>query len=750
MQNNESKESLNDDFWKILSDSDEDESEIDALLRSRERGVEKSSGKKEDIRRLFAEESSGSDAENVESGVSEEWSTATLGNTTNSRIGASTEESRAPASEKPASDLEGQSSESATPDGSRAVRKPMDEMDFLWDDDEEDFIVGKIGQMHIREECASQKPGDSPAEGSSPPPETVPEDASPESVCSELSSSSNHEDVQLPEPVDEPAAPAEAVPAKCAPVEAKFNPLRPRPVSRFVCGSLLCTFMTSQRRFNKQGEAVQSSVNVSQWFRVEVRLPAIKPSAFASQAGSEADARYSQVHRLVQLKDPHVESILEIVPAAQPVYCREDVSFSMGQRQINAFVELCFKSEDRAFEYAMENEMWTFAMLLPRRGREAASMFLQTFCAAEYTPLLSALLDLPSSSLRLGGDWRMCLGQVLNAGNAALAHDFILQVHAKSCPDALFAALACHLLKIVDVGRYLPLFSRNFEALRILSYVEHVTKSVKNLDLLKYEFVLAAVEFDRMKAEEYFGANRKSFRRELSDSLCALLDTKRSFGLKSVFDFGLKKILNVEDLDEKDRVSVKRDEVVVETVPAIEEVKEARPAGGSEAPESVYIPPSSEVDGAESKGGLYLGNQQSKSFADFFNSRPEEAVRSEDDTSLFLSRFAEDDAPKKEEPQKKNGSFFGFLNMFKKEPVHKVKIDADDDFRYDPVSKKWISSSASGSSVGEGAAMQPQRVPRPVAGNVPARVLDVDEGSMYANRKSAGNKSIPGSLSKKN
>ena len=60
-----------------------------------------------------------------------------------------------------------------------------------------------------------------------------------------------------------------------------------------------------------------------------------------------------------------------------------------------------------------------------------------------------------------------------------------------------------------------------------------VTKRINDLDLLHYGFISAGIEFDR---EEYFKANKKCFRRELTDNLSSVFDRKWSFGLKSVFD----------------------------------------------------------------------------------------------------------------------------------------------------------------------------------------------------------------------
>lgn len=828
MQNNESKESLNDDFWKIMSDSDEDASGIDMILRSK--GNKKSSGAEASASEEFVTKDESEmcrdgneEPAHVSIGTLDKSPVVETGNTIalNSGAGVLMDEqnnnvpegfrgrneasiisSRERKDDK-GDDLRPPSmKESLTP--RESSRMSVDEMG-LWDDsEEEEFMIGRMNQMNVRSnECADVSSG---IEENLQKKKALPEAVVPSPHVPEMRVSDDISMVSNAESILEPSA--ECIDTSCSselttPQETKFDPLKAKPVSKFVCGNLITALKTSQKRFNIQGKATQNDVNLTQWYRINYELPEIKPSSFLSQLGTSADDRYVHVYKLVQLKDPHVEGIMDIISETKPIYAHTGISNRVDGSNINEFVDLCFKSEDRAFEYAMKNEMWAFALLLPRRGREAVAEFINRFCDPSYVPFLSSVLDISPPSLKLSEDWRKYMRQLLSVKNSVLVHDFILQVSDRSIPDALFVTLSCHFLRLIDINQYLWIFSKNFEALRILCYVEYCSKCIEELDLFKYEFISVGIEFDKAKAEEYFNMNKKCFRRELSDNLRPLFDTRWSFGFKSVFDFGLKKILDVDDATlESERSDVKVESERSDAMPVAEGTKtEPSPFINAKAPiqgsnigsasilsayesgngevvedtngKKMYSLPRDESvpsncaqqeeqkklcvnalsSGSRETNGLYAGNHQSKSFADFFNSdKPEKEIRSEDDTSLFLSKFTENDVPEKaDKPAIKTGSFFGFLNMFKKEPVHKVRIDSDDDFKYDPVSKKWISTSTNGNTENS-PVLKPQAIPMPILRDRKPNTgnFDVDEMSVYAGRKSAGNRSIPGALNKKN
>ncbi|KAG5858738.1 hypothetical protein KMI_11g16930 [Encephalitozoon hellem] len=675
----------------------------------------------------------------------------------------------------------------------------VDEMDFLWDDDDEEFIVGEVSSMSI--------------EKKSPNNEDTPKSA--DDSLEHISCAVEELDTKDKEVQEDKIDPKESDPEDQA-IESlvklpnpRMDPMKPKPLARFVSGGLLTVFMSSQRRFNMQGEATQNYINISQWHRLDYALPDIKPSNFITGSKNSGDDRYRHVYDLVRLEKPSIDSISSIVSDSRPVYCSRDINRLIRAESMNRLIELCIEDPDKAFEYAMENEIWEVGILCPKWTKDIGNRFLEKFCDDSYAQLISSALGFSKSPFKLHGDWRRYIREVLSTKNASVSNDFIMQVFDNSIPDALFVVLSSYFLGIVDINKYLWMFSKNFEVLKILCYVEYTGRSIRDIDLLKHEFVSIGIEFDRAKAEEYFKANRKCFRKELSGDLDSVFDTRWSFGLKSVFDFGIKKILNVDTLEDdpkKSEISSLGSKCSVTTPPSGTETigtnvkcEKKEPTEGLRVEEgralskredkkvfvanemkrdSMYSLPQEEIllkhDEKEAKvkeeelsvssmpcdtrerNNLYMDTKQSKSFADFFESnRKEEDVRSEDDTSLFLSRFIDDepsDLEAKKKEQKKGGSFFGFLNMFKKEPIHKANIDVDDDFRYDPVEKKWVGGSSSESKKGDSPVLKPREIPKPKLGmGIPTKCeLDMNVTSMYANRKSAGNRSIPGVLGKKN
>lgn len=716
--------------------------------------------------------------------------------------------------------------------GTGAVPKTssVDEMDFMWDDDEE-FIVGGVSNMSIGRETPDETRIDQ--EG--------PQDADSlgDAVCVAPENTMKEEEVsELGDNLGELNNEGFVASVAAKPQDARVDITRPRPLAKFICGSLITVFMSSQKRFNMQGQAMESKVNMVQWYKLDYSFPDIRPSNFVAGVQSDGDSEYVHVYELAQLKKPSIDSISRIVSSTRATYCSKDIHRVVSAESMNRLIELCFEDADKAFEYAIEKEIWEFGILSPARAREVGDKFLERFCNSPHGQLASCALGFSSRPFRVDGDWREYLREVLSTKNAIVCDDFIRHAFDTSVPDGLFVAMSCHLLGIVDISRYLWMFSRNFEALRVLCYVEHEGSSIKDLDLLKYEFVSAGTEFDRARAEEYFKASRKHFRKELVASLESVFDTKWSFGLKSVFDFGIKKILNVESLEED---NPKTEGFCVTKGPTQESNVEKKPDSGclsngpsfhykgnagsvvvesrktSECDESLqgekgsvankassverslqsckddgmdegqtrnedtkigklYNLPEREsllkhdekkpqieakqasIDSASYGGGeqsnLYMDARQSKSFADFFATGKEPETGGSDDTSLFLSKFADDDMAvqeKSEKIAKKGGSFFGFLNMFRKEPVHKANLDVDDDFRYDPVEKKWVGGVSSGGKGGEGPILKPRSIPKPDIGTrrAPKDDLGTDVTSMYANRKSVGGKGIPGVLGKK-
>lgn len=844
MKNNGSAKD-DDDFWKILSESDSEyESEIGLLFKPKRNtgcsrpeikdGVQKIEGSdvgKKDTSEENSEEVVCERMNDFQESVKDEENDESIGEV---QVHAEEDSNKSLGKEEPENDKDDGEventhdkssdfkSEVNTTSGILSETEPkvssVDEMDFLWDDDEE-FIVGEVANMSIEKGPSNDEDDFKSMAGSLKHTSYVTEehDVKDEEVQED---SIGHEKSDSEDSDTEP-------PLKLQ--KDKMDPMKPKPLGRFVCGSLLTVFMSSQKRFNMQGEAVQNYINISQWYRLDYVLPDIKPSNFIASRNNRDD-RYRHVYKLIQLKTPSIDSITRIVSASRPAYCNRDINRSVSAEDMNKLIGLCIEDPDKALEYAIENEIWEAGILLSKWTKDIGNRFLEKYCDSTYAQLISSALGFSRCPFKFHGDWKKYIREVLSTRNADVNNDFIMQVFDGSVPDALFVALASYFLGVIDINKYLWMFSKNFEVLNILCYVEYTGRSVKDIDILKYEFVSTGIEFDRTKAEEYFKANRRCFRKELGSDLDSVFDTRWSFGLKSVFDFGIKKILNVDSLEDdpkKTEASVSEEATSQELTsrcslgsrissfnsksdailsisdsktigidakfekkePANEVLKveeNDKPSIGEDEQalkvseikkSSIYSLPQEEIplkhDERETKvkdeelsvnsmpcdikerNNLYMDTKQSKSFADFFESNKREGeVRSEDDTSLFLSRFIEDepsDLGTKKKEQKKSGSFFGFLNVFKKEPVHKAKIDVDDDFRYDPVEKKWVGGTSNESKKGDGPVLKPREIPKPKMGTgTPGKgELDMNVTSMYANRKSAGNKSIPGVLSKK-
>ncbi|UYI26693.1 hypothetical protein J0A71_03g05290 [Encephalitozoon cuniculi] len=837
MKNNESCRD-DDDFWKILSESDDEyEEEIGLIFKSKAEDRASASKASDETPRFDGLDG---DAEEVDDGSLAKTPCERMdaprqsdaGEEKNEAIG---EEQKHMDSQETfsggglESDRKDIGIEDAFSEARRAKEEAdvhsqsiaesdpkissVDEMDFLWDDDEE-FIVGEMASMDLKEKAPSRSSEDPEA----------PADLEKIS-CTALEDSlrnkgSSRVDIESKGSGSEASDPTSSSKLQ----DSKIDLMKPKPLSRFMCGSLVTVFMSLQKRFNIQGEAIQNHMNVAQWHRLDYVIPEIKPSNFLASLANDRDDRYQHVYELVRLKAPCIDSISRIVSKERPVYCSKDINRSVSAECMNRLIELCIEDPDKAFEYAMENEIWELGTLSSRWTKDVGNRFLEKFCDSSYAKLISSMLGLSTISFRFDGDWKRYIREVLSTKSADVNNDFILQVFSNSIPDALFVVVSSYFLGIIDINKYLWMFSKNFEALRVLCYVEYMGRNIKDLDILKYEFVSVGVEFDRPKAEEYFKTNRKYFRKELVSRLETVLDTKWSFGLKSVFDFGIKKILNVDSLEDdptEARPSVSEDipeEITTRGCPPRNGSMPNTPnfrhkenivvAGEEDGPsdmdtkpgKSISLSSNSEEGKSRSKqetvgkssmyklsqeevllkhderkpeeenkqisvsnasceikerSDLHIGMKPSKSFADFFVSdKREPETKSEDDTSLFLSRFTDNEdleQENKEKAPKKGGSFFGFLNVFRKEPVHKAKIDADDDFRYDPVEKKWVVGSSAEDKKGDSPVLKPRTIPKPKVGvgKSAKGELDTSVTSMYANRKSVGNRSIPGVLGKK-
>jgi len=583
----------------------------------------------------------------------------------------------------------------------------------------------------------------------------------------------------------------------------KANIMMPKPLVKFICGTVFTVWKSSQKRFNMQGEAVMASINVSQCYRLEYVIPSIKRSEFERWMKEGGAGDYRDVYAFLRLKNPCVESIANIVYSTRPVYCESDVCWKVEAECINEFVRLCFVDEEKAFEYALEKEMWGLGIMLPNNGQEIKKKAIERMMNPSCVPFVSVALGESYSCLKMSGEWKRYLREVLLLKNREICHDFIMEVYKCGAADALFVVLACHVVGIVDASKYLWMFSRNFEAIGALCYAESVYKPIQDLDILKYEFVCVGMEFDKAKAEEYFNANRKCFRKELTVNIGPQLDSKWSFGLKSVFDFGIKKILNVDSFEESPSEMPSRHGGLQLSTSAgcfdgkslsLKEIERALQADDNQesvgainvigAAESVYnndkiaevcirrpetllsenehvpaaMPCVSSESGMESRNEndkLFV-DECPKSFADFFEEQNATCPEDVKDTGAFLSKFAieEDGAEMKEEkvPKKAGGSsFFGFLSMFKKESIHKVSIDVDDDFKYDPIEKKWIGGTPSKANGEETAAMRSRSIPKPSSGGSNERCVDTTDtsvASVYANRRRVDRKGIPGTFNR--
>ncbi|TBU16205.1 hypothetical protein CWI40_040140 [Ordospora colligata] len=579
----------------------------------------------------------------------------------------------------------------------------------------------------------------------------------------------------------------------------KMNIMMPKPLVKFICGTVFTVWKSSQKRFNMQGEAVMTSINVSQCYRLDYVIRGIKRSEFEARMNEESVREYRDIYSLLRLKNPCVESIANIVWSMKPVYCESDICWKVEAECINEFFRLCFVDEDKAFEYALEKEMWGFGIMLPNRGQEMKKKAIERMMKPSCIPLVSAAIGEPYSCLKVSGEWKKYIREVLQLKNCEVCHNFIMEVYNCGVTDALFVVLACHIVGIADASKYLWMFSKNFDAIGALCYAEGVGKPIQDLDILKYEFVCVGMEFDKVRAEEYFNANKKCFRKELAANFGPQLDSKWSFGLKSVFDFGIKKILNVDSFeespseipirhgglqmpmakscfngnslslkeiekslhvyDEQESVGLIGTEQSTCSNEKIVEESSKRPAALTSNNENVplqtpCVSSQSKIESKNEKDKLFV-DESPKSFADFFDEQNAACPEDLKDAGAFLSKYAieEDTVETKEEkaPKKAGGSsFFGFLSMFKKESIHKVNIDVDDDFKYDPIEKKWVGGTTK-TNGGETPVMRSRSIPKPSSGGASEQSTEKADESVifaYANRRRVDGKGIPGTFNR--
>jgi hypothetical protein len=871
MKNNESRESLNDEFWEILDESSNES--MDALLKRRrgmsadgdrpEKDEEKTAGLPVEQAgdELPFSHKKGIGEEEAEADVLSDYKASALfcggsssppnreamegiplaegerepsdqdnAETSNpSSVELHEVGSLAPGSDEKKSKLSGISDDffSDSEDGLFPVRKrerasevlssqknqgalrpSSDGMDFLWDDEDEDFVVGGLSRLKVSEEPQKQEAQDYERTrefltggldavvlpGEHGKAEEKPNGCQEALAIGETRGSfterqepSSGEMKEHANDATHKASIAESLVAK-TPVpragsrldplhgksgvaetpqpaghKTKYDPLRPKPLCRFVDNHLLTFCCTNQKRFSAQGQETSRNVVIASILAVDYKPPNISPGTFKEHVSTHPADSYSFVYRLLEMKNPDLDKMALLIGAPVPSYAHSDIAERAGINEVDEFMRLCFESKERALSYAVERRMWAFALLISNRDSAVVDGFLGSFANPPCVPFIRAMFSMPSDGFRLEGAWRAYFNMVFRSRDAALVESFIRQVSLQSHIDALFLVTVCHLLGAAEIDRYLELFSRNFEALRVLCYLESISRTIRGLDVLRYEYTMVLSEYDRPAAVAFYNSNKKCFRRELRERLDSVLSTKWSFGLRNVFDFGLKKILDVDYSSEKEADKSREPEQEREdgTNVGTYNGMELRP-GMSAAAESrellmkpVFKPKITRM-GAEREAAkektMHPGN------ADESNESPEPAQHDEekgaDEAKAFLSKFNEDEelpAQKEAKPEKRDGSFFGFLNVFKRSPVHKVRIDADGDFKYDPATNKWISSAAQ-MRPPESPAMQPRSIPKPSleGRRSDGQSLEGTYSSLYANKKSVENRGIPGAFGKKN
>lgn len=440
-----------------------------------------------------------------------------------------------------------------------------------------------------------------------------------------------------------------------------------------------------QKRISRSGNQTEVNVNISKSYKVDIRSKYDK-SKFVPRNDVEI-----KIFKMLDLKEINMDIICEILEVKDVVYSDANYGEHISISDINIILNLNNINVEMALDYCLKKNMNIFYMIFGGDKK----LILQKIVNDN----MKCLYD----DSKFTEKWSKYFKHILR--DKSLVHKFINCY--KTDKDLILILAALHFLDIIDMGKYINNIFLFIYYIDILLLV-HKIKKVFNLDLLIYEYIKFIRTEDINLSKEIYKENRKILRSVIQKELDEFYKLNWNFGIKDVLTFGINKIL-IDDNEKKNENKNYENKFEVQnnvnmSADKIQNLKiiknNLRVDKNSDNNFNVKFEKNTEEKNIYSKESkpseenyLYKNEEHSKSFVDTFNvpSQPSE-YKTEDDTSLFLSKYNLDiDSKEPTKKESENSSIFNIFNLFKKKS-YKIDLESSEDIKYDPVTKKWVSN----------------------------------------------------------
>ena len=527
---------------------------------------------------------------------------------------------------------------------------------------------------------------------------------------------------------------------------------------------LVCVFGNSvlslnssfQKRYLKDGTQKEVDVNIFRRFKL-LHFFEIVDDEITDFFESKS---LNLILQLIKLKDIHAESICEVIGAKQVQYSSKTFVDTEKSYDINTALNISTFNNRMAIDYCLKKEMWILALLISKNDPKIIERIFSEILDEDMRFLFC------DNTFKMNQPWINYFMHFANSPKSHLHTKYILEVFKNDYTDGCLVLISLFLCNIIDLKDYFEYFTHRHAILQILLIIHKKIKKICGIDILMYEYINDTKERDLEGVKKFYKLYKKEFRKDFQIILDEWFKLNWNFGIKNVLNFGISKILDMPESNDKNNINV------VSTHEQKKNIKKSNEYICNVSDQNAHLNPlenqeiSHKVDRSiginenlhenvnKPNKAVYKDNEHSKSFADFFdNDRSLNEDKIEDDTALFLSSFSlnEDDnvdikkSKSTESDAESNSSFFGIFNLFKKKS-YKIDIKASDDIKYDPVAKKWISGSQSVASKQD--ILNKPQIPVPkIKPNVNAfntankdsavkkNSLDVKKMSLYAGKK---------------
>ncbi|KAK6090422.1 hypothetical protein P3W45_000519 [Vairimorpha bombi] len=498
-----------------------------------------------------------------------------------------------------------------------------------------------------------------------------------------------------------------------------------KPITCFLNNGIFTYYRTKQKRISKQGDSKDFDVNIFNFFKLSNPYE-LQNIDITNLNDNKA---FSSIYKVLALRDIHGDSISEVIGARDVTYTLKSQVETQTSSDINSALNISNINKEMAVDYCMSKKMWTLALILSNNSKNVVSK------------VLSEMLDDSMMNLILDGKfvmekpWIEYFKHFINSKYSDNHDKYIKEVYKSNIIDGFFVIISFHLCKIIDIKNYLYYFIHNSYLLEILIYINQKLLKIDDIDILLYGHILDVKDRNILYAKEFYKIHKKEFKKELQTRLDEVFNLNWNFGIKDVLNFGINRILDVQEteptnnktlsentLNKKNVIPKKNLTYHKQNIQLQTKMSSKKASNSDIIAEPIKDVIKKEVIVAKNlqTKEVYTEQKHSKSFADFFeNDKEEKEITTEDDTSLFLSKYnIEDDekvvikqseVPKPEDET--NNSFFNIFGLFKKKS-YKVDLQATDDIKYDPVTKKWVTSGYTDSSKQSNASKKSVPVPK--------------------------------------